>query len=56
MALYNLTQKKVKASLASFYQELYSSESHFDKHVCYHFLNLQGPTESHLNSILFSDL
>ncbi len=31
--------KKVNASFASFYQELYKSEIDFDKHVCNNFLN-----------------
>lgn len=31
--------KKVNASFASFYQELYNSENNFDKHVCNNFLN-----------------
>lgn len=31
--------KEVNASFASFYQELYSSESNFDKHDCNNFLN-----------------
>lgn len=31
--------KKVNASFASFYQELYNSESNFDKNVCNDFLN-----------------